>query len=99
PDSRPPPPPPPSLHDALPIFRPQPRDLAGELAPHLDAEAARGLLELDAAPGVLLRERGDHGTHLLHARAGALIEEPRELRDRERGARGEQRRFDDVPQV
>src|SRR5262249_36683837 len=78
---------------------PQARDLRGELAAHLDAVAAGGLLELDAAPLVLARERLERGAQLGVTRARGLLEQPSELGEGERIAGREQRRLEHVSQV
>ena len=78
--------------------RPSSQQLNAALAA-LEEEYAGGVLELDTAAGVLRRERRQRGVELLRARPRALLEQPRELGYRQRRARSEQRRLDDVADV
>src|SRR5690606_41513729 len=66
------------------------------LRARLQAPRALYLLELDAAPGVLLLELLERGADLLARRARVLRKHLRHALERERLSRDQQRRLDDV---
>ncbi len=77
-------------------FRPQPGDFVRQLPAHLDAKPRGRFLNLDAALGVVVRQRRERSANLLQRRAAAVLEKLRQLR-RVQGLTGrEQGRFDDV---
>ena len=84
---------------ALRALGPETADLGREVGTHLDADAARRLLDLDATTLVGGHQRVDRGAQGVLLGTRGLLEKLREFGQRQRTTRGEQRGFDDVSDV